>query len=87
MSWNNAYEKRKFEEKQKKIMYEFPNIPSETTPIGKDDSENVEIRKWGEPRNFDFEAKAHWDIGANLVPVTLAAVSGSRIPRSAPISQ
>ncbi len=69
------------EEKQKKIMYEFPNIPSETTPIGKDDSENVEIRKWGEPRKFDFEAKAHWDIGANLGildPETAAKVTGTR---------
>ena len=69
------------EEKQKKIMYEFPNIPSDTTPIGKDDSENVEIRKWGEPRNFDFEAKAHWDIGANLGildPETAAKVTGTR---------
>ncbi|MBR3589263.1 MAG: serine--tRNA ligase [Clostridia bacterium] len=69
------------EEKQKKIMYEFPNIPSESTPIGKDDSENVEIRKWGEPRNFDFEAKAHWDIGANLGildPETAAKVTGTR---------
>lgn len=69
------------EEKQKKIMYEFPNIPSETTPIGKDDTENVEIRKWGEPRKFDFEAKAHWDIGANLGildPETAAKVTGTR---------
>ena len=69
------------EEKQKKIMYEFPNIPSDSTPIGKDDSENVEIRKWGEPRNFDFEAKAHWDIGANLGildPETAAKVTGAR---------
>ena len=69
------------EEKQKKIMYEFPNVPSETTPIGKDDSENVEIRKWGEPRQFDFEAKAHWDIGANLGildPETAAKVTGTR---------
>ncbi len=69
------------EEKQKKIMYEFPNIPSDSTPIGKDDSENVEIRKWGEPRNFSFEAKAHWDIGADLGildPETAAKVTGTR---------
>ncbi len=69
------------EEKQKKIMYEFPNIPSDTTPIGKDDTENVEIRKWGEPRKFDFEAKAHWDIGADLGildPETAAKVTGTR---------
>ena len=69
------------EAKQKKIMYEFPNIPSDKTPIGKDDSENVEIRRWGEPRKFDFEAKAHWDIGADLGildPETAAKVTGAR---------
>ena len=69
------------EAKQKKIMYEFPNIPSDKTPIGKDDSEHVEIRRWGEPRKFDFEAKAHWDIGADLGildPETAAKVTGAR---------
>ena len=34
--------------------------------VGADDSENVELRKWGEPRKFDFEEKAHWDIGTDL---------------------
>ena len=66
---------------QKTMMYEFPNVPSESTPIGKDDSENVEIRRWGEPRSFDFEAKAHWDIGADLGildPETAAKVTGAR---------
>lgn len=69
------------ENKQKSIMYEFPNVPSESTPLGKDDSENVEIRRWGEPRKFDFEALAHWDIGANLGildPETAAKVTGAR---------
>ena len=69
------------EARQKSIIYEFPNIPNETTPIGKDDSENVEIRRWGEPRQFDFEAKAHWDIGADLGildPETAAKVTGTR---------
>ena len=67
--------------KQKNMMYEFPNVPSETTPIGKDDSENVEIRRWGEPRKFDFEPKAHWDLGADLGildPETAAKVTGTR---------
>ena len=67
--------------KQKTMMYEFPNVPSETTPVGKDDSENVEVRRWGEPRSFDFEAKAHWDIGADLGlldPETAAKVTGAR---------
>ena len=67
--------------KQKTMMYEFPNVTSDTTPVGKDDSENVEVRRWGEPRNFDFEAKAHWDIGADLGildPETAAKVTGAR---------
>lgn len=74
-------EKAELAQKQKNMMYEFPNVPSETTPIGKDDSENVEIRRWGEPRKFDFEAKAHWDIGADLNildPETAAKVTGAR---------
>ena len=67
--------------KQKTMMYEFPNVPSDTTPVGKDDSENIEVRRWGEPRNFDFEAKAHWEIGADLSildPETAAKVTGAR---------
>ena len=74
-------EKAELAAKQKTMMYEFPNVPSDATPIGKDDSENVEIRRWGEPRSFDFEAKAHWDIGADLGildPETAAKVTGTR---------
>lgn len=48
------------------IMLRIPNIPNETVPMGYSDEENVEVRKWGTPRNFDFEPKAHWDIGENL---------------------
>lgn len=69
------------EAKQKTLIYEFPNIPSPTTPLGKDDSENVEIRRFGEPTKFDFEPKAHWDIGADLGildPETAAKVTGAR---------
>lgn len=54
------------EAKQRDLISWIPNIPNETVPIGKDDSGNVEIRRWGEPRKFDFEAKAHWDIGKDL---------------------
>lgn len=69
------------EAKQKDALLRVPNIPSETTPIGKDDSENVEVRKWGEPTKFDFEPLAHWDIGKNLNildPETAAKVTGTR---------
>ena len=41
----------------------IPNIPHESVPYGKDDSDNPEVRKWGEPTQFDFEPKAHWDLG------------------------
>jgi len=44
----------------------FPNIPNAQVTVGKDESDNKEIRKWGEPRSFDFEIKAHWDIGVDL---------------------
>ncbi len=74
-------ERNELAAKQKTMMYEFPNVPSDATPIGKDDSENVEIRRWGEPKQFDFEPKAHWDIGADLGildPETAAKVTGAR---------
>lgn len=41
----------------------IPNIPHESVPYGKDDSDNPEVRSWGTPREFDFEPKAHWDLG------------------------
>lgn len=44
----------------------IPNLPSKTTPQGKSEEENVEIRRWGTPPKFNFEAKAHWDIGPDL---------------------
>lgn len=69
------------EAKQRDTLLRIPNIPSETTPIGKDDSENIELRKWGEPSKFDFEPLAHWDIGKNLGildPETAAKVTGTR---------
>ena len=50
----------------KNFMLRIPNIPNESCPVGKDDAENVEIRRWGEPRQFDFESKAHWDLGTDL---------------------
>lgn len=57
---------RDIDEQLKSFMLKIPNIPNSSCPIGKDDSENVEIRKWGTPREFDFEFKPHWDIGTDL---------------------
>ncbi len=41
----------------------IPNIPDDSVPVGKDETENVEVRKWGEPRDFDFKPLNHWDLG------------------------
>ena len=62
-------------------MLTLPNIPHPSVPMGKTDADNVEIRKFSEPTHFDFEPKAHWDIGADLGildPETAAKISGSR---------
>ena len=52
--------------KQKEIILNMPNIPHSSTPIGKDETDNKEIRKYNEPRKFDFEPKPHWELGASL---------------------
>ena len=49
-----------------KILLNIPNIPHESVPVGEDETSNQEMRRWGEPRKFDFEPLAHWDIGPNL---------------------
>ncbi|MHC1681906.1 MAG: serine--tRNA ligase [Clostridiaceae bacterium] len=48
------------------IMLTIPNIPNPQVPDGASDEDNVEIRKFGEPKEFAFETKAHWDLGTNL---------------------
>ena len=48
------------------IMLSIPNIPNEVVPIGRDDRDNPEVRRWGEPKKFDFEPKPHWDLGTDL---------------------
>ncbi|MBR2877954.1 MAG: serine--tRNA ligase [Clostridia bacterium] len=72
---------RELDEKINEIMLTIPNIPHPSVPIGDTDEDNVEIRKFGTPTSFDFEAKAHWDIGEGLGILdfeTGAKVSGSR---------
>ena len=59
-------ELRTTEEKLRDILLHIPNMPKEDVPIGKDDTENPEVRKWGTPREFSFEPKEHWDIGSDL---------------------
>lgn len=54
------------EENQRTLLLNIPNTPNENVPTGEDDSDNVEMWKFGEPTKFDFEPKAHWEIGEEL---------------------
>lgn len=69
------------QEKINEIMLSIPNIPMEDVPVGSDDSQNLEMRKFLEPKEFDFEPKAHWDLGEALDITdanTAAKVTGAR---------
>lgn len=69
------------DEKLQNIVLTIPNIPNEKVTKGLSDEDNVEIRRWGDPTKFNFEPKAHWDIGENLDILdadTAAKVTGSR---------
>jgi seryl-tRNA synthetase len=48
------------------LLLRMPNIPDANVPLGKDDSENPVVRTWGDPKNFSFDPKAHWDLGPAL---------------------
>ena len=49
-----------------KILLNIPNLPHESVPVGEDEASNVEIRRWGNPRQFTFDPLPHWDLGVNL---------------------
>ena len=69
------------ETKLKDALLGIPNTPYKDVQEGLDDSDNVELRRWGEPRQFDFEEKAHWDIGEDLDILDFeraAKISGAR---------
>lgn len=57
---------KEVEDKLNYTLMRIPNVPHPDVPQGETDEDNVEVKKWGEPRKFDFEQKAHWDIGTNL---------------------
>lgn len=59
-------ELRGVEETLELLLLSIPNIPHETVPIGETEDDNVEIRKWGQVREFGFEAKPHWDVADHL---------------------
>jgi seryl-tRNA synthetase len=57
---------KELDEKTRDFLLNVPNTPHESVPIGKDETENREMRRWGEPRQFNFEPMNHWDIGEML---------------------
>src|SRR3989475_628805 len=60
------HERDQAEARMKEILEQLPNIPHESVPVGKDESANVEIRRWGTKTEFDFEPKDHVDLGTSL---------------------
>jgi seryl-tRNA synthetase len=72
---------REVEEEARALILTIPNIPHESVPVGRDETENIEVRKWGIPRQFDFEPLNHWDIAEALDIIDFdraAKISGAR---------
>lgn len=57
---------RTVEDALRQVLLRIPNIPSDAVPVGGDDTENKEVRRWGTPRSFTFAPRPHWDIGEDL---------------------
>lgn len=69
------------DEKLNEIIVRLPNTPHSSVPVGADEDENIEVRRWGTPRHFDFDIKVHWDLGEDLDILDWergAKVTGSR---------
>lgn len=69
------------EDEVTQLLYLVPNVPHDDIPVGQGEDDNVELRRWGEPRVFDFEPKPHWDVGTERDWLDFdrgAKVAGSR---------
>jgi seryl-tRNA synthetase len=69
------------EERFRLLLASVPNLPHESVPAGRSERDNVEIHRWGEPRRFDFQPKAHWDLGPEMKILDLeraAKIAGAR---------
>ncbi|ABR46267.1 seryl-tRNA synthetase [Alkaliphilus metalliredigens QYMF] len=72
---------KEIEEKMEEILLRIPNVPHPDVPQGDTDDDNIEVRTWGEPTQFSFEPKPHWEVGVNLGILDFEAaskVTGSR---------
>jgi seryl-tRNA synthetase len=71
----------KLDEEFRDVLARVPNLPHESVPVGKSEHDNVEVRRWGAPREFTFEPKPHWDLGPQLGILDMdraAKVTGAR---------
>ncbi|MBE3599676.1 MAG: serine--tRNA ligase [Limnochordaceae bacterium] len=57
---------RRLDEQVQQLLLTIPNVPHESVPIGRSEDDNVEVRRWGEVREFGFEPRPHWELGAQL---------------------
>jgi seryl-tRNA synthetase len=65
------------------LLLDIPNLPHASVPVGNDSSDNLMLRSWGEPRQFEFAPMAHWDLGARLKVLDLeraTKITGARFP-------
>ena len=72
---------KSLDERLRELLKNIPNIPHASVPVGRSAEDNQEVRRWGEPRKFDFEPKAHWDLGPQLGILDFeraAKISGAR---------
>src|ERR1035437_9869907 len=72
---------KSLDEEFRELLAGIPNIPHESVPAGKDEKDNLEVRRVGQPRQFDFEPQPHWDLGPQLGILDLeraAKITGAR---------
>lgn len=72
---------RELEDSFRALLAGIPNLPHESVPVGSTAADNIVIHRWGQPRHFDFEPKAHWDLGPDLHILDLeraAKITGAR---------
>ncbi|MGC8793634.1 MAG: serine--tRNA ligase [Bryobacteraceae bacterium] len=74
-------EAEELDEQFRRLLASVPNLPHESTPVGHGSEDNVEVRRWGQPRQFDFTPRPHWDLGPELGILDLeraAKITGAR---------
>ena len=77
------------QEQLRQVLLDIPNMPHESVPLGKDENDNLEVRRWGEPRKFDFSPRDHVELGGHWLDFELAAkLTGSRfVVMSGPLAR